>query len=155
LWPTGGHLFPNMSFLNVGAYIAPDRLAPFLNVRLWRPIGPQETEIWSWVLAERSASESFKRDSIRSYVLTFGTTGTEEQDDVENFTQMQRGLQGEAARGIPQRLIMGKGLTPQELTLDGFGGPGEVVATTYTDFGVQRFHQLWAEATGRTPGVAS
>ena len=156
LWPTGAHLFPNMSFLNVGAYIGPGHLAPFLNVRLWRPLGPGETEIWSWVLAERSASEAFKRDSVRSYVLTFGTTGTEEQDDVENFTQMQRGLAGESARGIPQRLIMGKGLTPQELALDGFGGPGEVVATTYTDFGVQRFHQLWARATGQTvPEAAS
>ena len=35
-------------------------------------------------------------------------------------------------------------------------GPGEVVATTYTDFGVQRFHQLWVRATGQTvPEAAS
>lgn len=155
LWPTGGHLFPNMSFLNVGAFIGPGELAPFLNVRLWRPLSPDETEIWSWVLAEKSASEQFKRNSIRSYVLTFGTTGTEEQDDIENFVQMQRGLAGTQARTLSQKLIMGKGLAPQELELAGFGGPGEIVSTTYTDFGVQRFHQLWTQSMNQTSAAVS
>jgi phenylpropionate dioxygenase-like ring-hydroxylating dioxygenase large terminal subunit len=147
-WPTGGHLFPNLSFLNAAAFIGEDRLAPFLNVRLWRPLGPASIETWSWVLAEKSASASFKRDAMRSYVLTFGTTGTEEQDDVENFTQMQRGLAGTQAQRMPQQLIMGRGLSPGDLAVAGFGGPGTALATTYTDAGLHRFHQLWSDAVG-------
>ncbi|MCU1615608.1 MAG: Aromatic-ring-hydroxylating dioxygenase, alpha subunit-like protein [Frankiales bacterium] len=154
-WPTGGHLFPNLSFLNAGAFVAERRLVPFLNVRLWRPLDAETIETWSWVLVEKSASPSFRRDSMRSYVLTFGTTGTEEQDDVENFTQMQRGLAGVRAKDVPQQLIMGRGLREEELAMPSFGGPGTAVATTYTDAGLRRFHQLWERAMAAPPSAAA
>ncbi|MCW3000805.1 MAG: bphA1 [Conexibacter sp.] len=147
-WPTRGAIFPNMSMLNAGANVAEDKLFPYLNLRLWRPLGPDRTEIWSWVLVERSASEEFKRESARAYVLTFGPTGTEEQDDVENFTMLQRGLSGSSAAGVGQLLIMGRDLDPALTDVD-FSGPGETVGTTYTDSGNQRFHELWSDAVGR------
>lgn len=153
-WPTGGHLFPNLSFLNGGCFVAEGRLVPFLNVRLWRPLSVDTMELWSWVLVEKSASPSFRRDSMRAYVLTFGTTGTEEQDDVENFTQLQRGLTGMRAKGVPQQLIMGRGLSEEHLAVPGFNGPGTAIGTTYTDAGQQRFHQLWERAMVRPIPVA-
>lgn len=144
-WPTRGHLFPNLSFLNAGAYTSPDQLAPFINMRLWRPIGPEVTEVWSWVLVEASAPESFKRLSRRAYVLTFGSTGTEEQDDVENFHGILRGAAGPTAAGMDQVLTMGDGLDPSVTDID-WSGPGDAVGTTYTDAGNKRFMALWRNA---------
>lgn len=144
LWPTRSHIFPNMSFLNAGAYVAEDKLAPFLTFRIWRPIGPELTEVWSWVLVERSASEQFKRDTRRAYVLTFGSSGTEEQDDVENFHGIIRSLKGRAASDIPQVLIMGKDLDPATTDID-WSGPGRAVGTTFTDAGNRRFMKLWSD----------
>lgn len=146
-WPTRTGLFPNLSMLNAGARLADGNVAPFLNLRIWRPLGPDLTEVWSWVLVESSASAEFKERSQRAYVLTFGTTGTEEQDDVENFTAMQRNFQGAVGRGIGQVLVMGDGLTPEDLAIE-WDGPGVAFGSTYTDAGNRYFSQLYANATG-------
>ncbi|MEU8802417.1 Rieske 2Fe-2S domain-containing protein [Spirillospora sp. NPDC048819] len=144
-WPTRGHLFPNLSLLNAGARTSEDNLVPFLNLRLWRPLSAGVTEVWSWVLVERSASAEFKELSARAYTLTFGTTGTEEQDDVENFTSMQRGLYGRASTAIDQVLVMGRGVDQTHTAVD-WSGPGHAVGTTYTDSGNRYFHYLYRQA---------
>jgi phenylpropionate dioxygenase-like ring-hydroxylating dioxygenase large terminal subunit len=146
-WPTRTHVFPNFSMLNAGAYVAEGQVAPFLNIRVWRPLGPQRVEVWSWVLVEKSAPEWFKRASERAYVLTFGPTGTEEQDDVENFTGIVRALSGSGSRRLRQVVSMGKDLGPEHTHVD-WPGPGQAIGTTYTDAGIKRFFELWHAAVG-------
>jgi phenylpropionate dioxygenase-like ring-hydroxylating dioxygenase large terminal subunit len=152
-WPTRTHLFPNFSMLNVAAFIDEDELTPFLNIRIWRPVGPDAVEIWSWILVERSATPEFKAATMRAYVLTFGPTGTEEADDAENFVSTEHVLQGRESRQIPQVLIMNGDLDPESLAKD-WPGPGKAIGSTYTDAGNRHFWERWhqAMATEGQPG---
>jgi PAH dioxygenase large subunit len=144
-WPTRTHIFPNTSFLNAGCYIAEDNMVPFLTFRVWRPLAVDLTEVWSWVLVEKGATEQFKRDTRRAFTLTFGTSGTEEQDDVECFQTIQRVNKGNIAAASKQHLTMGDSLDPSMTDIE-WNGPGQAVGTTLTDAGNKRFLRLWADA---------
>jgi PAH dioxygenase large subunit len=74
-----GTVFPNLSFIETQA--APGCKAVVL--RLWQPVSATETEIISWVLAEREASAEYKRDALRYGARNFGIAGVFEQDDLE------------------------------------------------------------------------
>lgn len=154
LWPTRTHLFPNMSMLNAGAYVAKDKLVPFLTCRVWRPLGPEVMEVWSWVLVERNAPAWFKRQTQRAYVLTFGSSGTEEQDDVENFHGIVRAMRGTASQEIDQTLAMGRELGPEHTDVD-WPAPGSAVGTTFTDAGNRRFMHLWLEGVSGDPATTT
>jgi 3-phenylpropionate/trans-cinnamate dioxygenase alpha subunit len=66
-------------------------LGSVFTIRVAHPRGPQESEIWSWVLVDRDAPAAVK-DYIRSYyTLTFGPAGTFEADDGENWEQVTEG----------------------------------------------------------------
>lgn len=151
LWPTRAAVFPNLMLLNGGAYLAEGHVVPFLFCRVWRPMRPDLMEVWNWVLVERSASDEFKRESQRAYLLTFGPAGTEEQDDAENFMGVSHALSGLRSREVEQPLSMGYAEPERRELLDGLGlddwaGPGRAVASTYTDAGSRRFAMLWSEA---------
>lgn len=82
-------LFPNLSFVHNWPRVREGGPpVPFVSVRLWQPVGPGETEVYSWFVVDRLAPEAFKRDSYRSYLLSFGSSGMFEQDDVENWTSI-------------------------------------------------------------------
>ena len=51
-----GTVFPNLSFIE--SQVSPGEKA--IIMRLWHPIGGDEMEILSWVLAEREASPEYK-----------------------------------------------------------------------------------------------
>jgi len=82
-----GTVFPNFSFLDVLVgrnredYVGP----AYKTFRVWRPISPNMTEIWSWFAVEVDSNEEFKKMSYRNYVLTFGASGMFEADDMENW----------------------------------------------------------------------
>jgi phenylpropionate dioxygenase-like ring-hydroxylating dioxygenase large terminal subunit len=153
LWPTRLHVFPTFSMLNIAAVIDEGKLVPFLMLRLWRPVGPDSTEIWSWIAAEKSASEEFKRDTMRAFVLTFGPTGTEEADDAENFVATEQVLSGPGARQVGQLLAMNCDLDPAWQASD-WPGPGQAVSTTYSDAGNRYFWDQWSVAMGMSPAEA-
>ncbi|PTQ50856.1 MAG: aromatic-ring-hydroxylating dioxygenase, alpha subunit [Hydrogenibacillus schlegelii] len=107
LWQSHSTLFPNLSFLNAPGVPEEGKVAPYLTVRVWRPLGPDRMEIWSWLFVEKDAPEEFKELSYRSYVLTFGTSGTLEQDDAENWSSITKVSKGMLARSIPLNYSMG------------------------------------------------
>lgn len=146
LWPSRAHLFPNFSMLNAGAHVAENELYPYLFIRTWTPIDVDTIEVTSWVLVEASATQEFKDNSMKAYVLTFGPSGTEEVDDAENFAGLHRVMKGEGSQNIHQILKMGTPAQMDDLVVQDWGGPGTAVDTTYTDAGNRRFHQLWREA---------
>jgi len=84
-------------------------LGSVFTIRVAHPRGPQESEIWSWVLVDRDAPAAVK-DFIRSYyTLTFGPSGTFEADDGENWEQVTEGARIAAAQEHPFHFGMALG----------------------------------------------
>jgi phenylpropionate dioxygenase-like ring-hydroxylating dioxygenase large terminal subunit len=137
------HLFPNLSCLNVGAFVDGERLDPYVSLRVWQPVGPARMEIISWLLVERDASLAFKEASRRAYVVSFGSSGMLEQDDMENWTTMSRVAAGAASRATRQFLRMGA--HDPVAPLDDWPGPGYAYPTQYFDLPAQRFLERWME----------
>lgn len=54
-----GTIFPNMSFIQFRAYTS---------IHKWRPIGPDETQVVSWVLAPREFTDEMKEEARQEYV---------------------------------------------------------------------------------------
>lgn len=96
LSPMHGSIFPNMSMLWQSG-----------NIRVWHPRGPTLTEGWSWCFVDKKASAEH-RNMVRVHDLQrHGTSGTWEQDDVDNWNQSTGASLGYAARQIRQNLSMG------------------------------------------------
>jgi hypothetical protein len=74
-----GNVFPNLSFMETK--VSAREKAVML--RLWHPISATETEILSWVLAEREATPQYRANALRTGVDNFGISGMFEQDDLE------------------------------------------------------------------------
>jgi len=84
-------------------------LGSVFTIRVAHPRGPQESEIWSWVLVDRDAPGHVK-DFVRTYyTLSFGPAGTFEADDGENWEQVTEGARIGAARGHPFHFGMALG----------------------------------------------
>lgn len=91
-------IFPTCSFL------------PGINtVRTWHPRGPNELEVWSFIVVDADAPEEIKDEYRRMNILTFNQGGTFEQDDGENWVEVQRVLRGHVARSRPFCASMGVG----------------------------------------------
>ncbi|PKM01021.1 MAG: benzene 1,2-dioxygenase [Gammaproteobacteria bacterium HGW-Gammaproteobacteria-9] len=92
-------VFPTCSFL------------PGINtVRTWHPRGPNEIEVWSFIVVDADAPEDIKEEYRRKNIFTFNQGGTYEQDDGENWVEVQRGLRGYKARSRPLCAQMGAGV---------------------------------------------
>ena len=89
LSPMHCSIFPNFSMLWQSG-----------NMRVWHPRGIRETEGWSWCFVDTQASQEH-RDLVRIHDLQrHGTSGTWEQDDVDNWVQSTNSSKGYAARQI-------------------------------------------------------
>ncbi|WP_433634965.1 aromatic ring-hydroxylating dioxygenase subunit alpha [Nocardia sp. CA-120079] len=104
---TSGHanVFPNFAYL-----------PGFQTLRVWHPKGPDEMEIYAWVLVDKDAPAEVKEAQRRFAQLTFGASGILEQDDGENWAEIQRNLRGAITRREPFNYQMGLG---HEWTEDG------------------------------------
>nr|AAB36666.1 isopropylbenzene-2,3-dioxygenase [Pseudomonas sp. JR1] len=92
-------IFPTCSFL------------PGINtVRTWHPRGPNEIEVWSFIVVDADAPADIKEEYRRKNIFTFNQGGTYEQDDGENWVEVQRGLRGYKARSRPLCAQMGAGV---------------------------------------------
>jgi hypothetical protein len=89
-----GTVFPNLSFIE--SQVNPGEKAVI--VRLWHPLGGDEMEILSWVLAERETSPEYKARVLRKGFHNFGAAGVFEQDDLELW------VSANAASGNPVAL---------------------------------------------------
>ncbi|MDR7581420.1 MAG: aromatic ring-hydroxylating dioxygenase subunit alpha, partial [Armatimonadota bacterium] len=116
----------------------------FVSIRLWQPVGPDETEVYSWFAVDRLAPEEFKQDSYRSYLLSFGTSGMFEQDDVENWTSITAVAAGRWARGLRLHSRMGlsrEGRLLREPLAD-WPGPGQAFQG-FGEYNQRALLELW------------
>jgi phenylpropionate dioxygenase-like ring-hydroxylating dioxygenase large terminal subunit len=141
-----GTLFPNFSFLHIGLTDSTDRPASgFLTIRVWQPLGPDKTEIWSWILAPKEAPEEYKRRAYRAGMSSFSPTGSFEPDDVAVFGSIARTagtLFGEM-NDVKLNYQMGLGKMTDEVPIADWPGPGIAIGSNAGESGLRTFHRTW------------
>lgn len=124
-----GSIFPNCSFLyGTNTW------------KVWHPRGPDEIEVWTWSLVEKSMSEDLKRKVVDGAIRTFGTAGLLESDDGENMESCTHSSQGwKARRG---RMVTNMGLAEghRDPDLPGIVGDGAL-----GELAQRGFYRFWAE----------
>jgi 3-phenylpropionate/trans-cinnamate dioxygenase alpha subunit len=91
-------------------------------IRVAHPRGPEESEVWSWVLVDRDAPEAVKDYLRAQYSFSFGPAGTFEADDGENWEQVTEGARIRAADPHPFNFEMGLGRETLHPELPGLCG---------------------------------
>ncbi|GAA4889493.1 aromatic ring-hydroxylating oxygenase subunit alpha [Streptomonospora salina] len=142
-----GTVFPNLSFLMQPFSVIPGQTGVrFVTMRLYHPIGPGKTEMYSWCLVPKDASEEYKREAYRAYTLAFAQAGTFEQDDLENWARVTRSAGSTMARNIEFPYVMGME-SPRD---PDFPGPGHVVTPYVNDSNFRNLWSRWSDyMTGR------
>ena len=93
-------IFPNMQLIDVHS----------LQLRVWRPLAVDRTEMTSWCLAPIGESAEARRRRIRQYEDFFNPTGLATSDDNVMYEFCQAGLRARA--GDNQGYLRGMGAEP-------------------------------------------
>jgi PAH dioxygenase large subunit len=96
-----GSIFPHMSFIERNVVTAEGHSGTTTMIRLWQPLGVDETKIWSWSLADKETPAAFKERSLNDGVRNFGLAGVFEQEDVELWSGIGEGSRNPVARQYP------------------------------------------------------
>jgi len=122
-------IFPNMSFL------------PGQNTfRVWQPRGPNEIELFTWTLVNKSAPEDIKERYRRGCMLTFSPSGVFEMDDGENWEYSTRANRGRVTR--EQDLYLGLGIGSK---VEGTEFPGNVFNGQINEANQRAYYQRWLD----------
>jgi 3-phenylpropionate/trans-cinnamate dioxygenase subunit alpha len=97
--PIVGTMFPNFSMLR----------ATSRSFRVWHPRGPDKTEVWSWIFADKAAPPHVKEAIRLAGVRGFSPSGTFEQDDMDNWQECTRTCRGVVSRRMDLNQQMGLG----------------------------------------------
>ncbi len=135
-----GTVFPNLSFL-ISAVTLKGQLISHTELFLWRPLGPDRIEVYTWFLVERDAPVEWKDRSRQAYILTFGPSGIFSQDDTENFTNIALNSRGAVTAGLS--FLYEMGLTSQPMQT--FAGPGVVYEGKYNEANARAFYRRWLD----------
>ncbi|WP_251343737.1 aromatic ring-hydroxylating oxygenase subunit alpha [Haloplanus halophilus] len=147
-----GNLFPNFSFLTMDATRNGEEFRSAMSVRKWRPIGPNTTEIWNWILVPTGVSDEYREEAYRAMHATFSPSGNFEPDDyavwrsipdaAESITARKHDL--ETYRNNFQHLGM---IDDAEYAdrLNESEWPGEVDAAPSSDMAGHTVYSGWAE----------
>ncbi|GAB2962158.1 Rieske 2Fe-2S domain-containing protein [Amycolatopsis acidiphila] len=142
-------VFPNLSLVHNWPRVEDsDDVLPFISIRTWQPVGPDETEVLSWFAVDAEAPESFKALSYKAYLMCFGSTGMFEQDDVENWVSLTSTAGGAMARRLLLNSRMGLLADGTEVVAplppEQFAGPGEA-HVGYGEYNQRHLLTRWAD----------
>lgn len=91
-----GSLLPLTNFLSYRIRLNEEgETVPITYMRIQRPLGPDETEVYTWALVEKDAPDEFKKKARQGYTMGWGISGMVEQDDLGNWSSVT-----EAGKGI-------------------------------------------------------
>jgi phenylpropionate dioxygenase-like ring-hydroxylating dioxygenase large terminal subunit len=142
-----GGVYPNLSFIS-SVNGSEEGKYNHVNFRVWRPISPDQIEIWVWYMIDKALPEDYKEKSYKAFIRTFGASGTLEQDDTENWARIVEASRGLMARdkslsynNLCNYLMGGEEVKPDP----NFPGPGIAYPTTYTDAVARNMHEYWLE----------
>jgi phenylpropionate dioxygenase-like ring-hydroxylating dioxygenase large terminal subunit len=125
-------IFPHMSWVHFPVSFSPDMMpVHFFNLRVWQPVAPGVTEIWSWFLADKEGSDAYKEASLRAGVQTFTAAGTFDQDDAEAWAAIDQGSRGTIGRREQTSFQMV--VASHDERIENFPGPGEAYYSTYSE----------------------
>lgn len=113
--------------------------------KIWNPIGPNQIEILTWTIVEKEMPDSLK-DNVRTAAnRLFGTAGTLESDDIDNFDYCNRPNQGYVTRRGVVTCQMGMGNEREDPRL-----PDLVTGDYISELGYRGFYRFYADcmATG-------
>ena len=128
--PIVGTMFPNFSMLR----------ATSRTFRVWHPRGPDKTEVWSWVYADKAAPQHVK-DAIRlAGVRGFSPSGTFEQDDMDNWQECTRTCRGVVSRRAALNTQMGLGRERFDEGLNAWASDFRMSESNH-----RRFYGRWAQ----------
>jgi 3-phenylpropionate/trans-cinnamate dioxygenase subunit alpha len=128
--PIVGTVFPNFSLLR----------ATSRTLRVWHPRGPDKTEVWSWVFADKAASPHVKEAIRLAGVRGFSPSGTFEQDDMDNWQECTRTCRGVMARRMPLNTQMGLGHERFDPDLGAWASEFRMSESNH-----RRFYDRWAQ----------
>jgi len=123
------NVFPTFSFL-----------PGIQTTRVWHPRGPNQIEVWAWVMVPRNAPDEVKEAWRIGTMRTFSPAGHFEQDDGENWVEIQKTLRGAMARRTRLNVQMGMG--GERLDADGFPGKTNIC---YAEMAARGFYQRWSD----------
>ncbi|MFB6184321.1 MAG: Rieske 2Fe-2S domain-containing protein [Haloarculaceae archaeon] len=143
-----GTIFPNCSLLQAPFTPDPDNrdLASFLNVRKWRPLGPDRTEVWNWMLVPSNASEEFKQQAYDAGISTFSVAGNFEVDDFAVWDGIAEAAGSTFAKTNEPTGNYQMGMDDMadfEELGDSWPGPGTVYETNFEDGTLRTFYDSW------------
>lgn len=125
------NVFPNLSFL-----------AGINTVRMWQPRGPNEIEVWTFTLVDKSAPDEIKDEWRRHTSRTFSAGGVFEQDDGENWCDIQQVLHGHVAQQQSFNIEMATHTISNE-NKEGF--PGDSFGYTYAEEAARGLYTFWTK----------
>jgi len=128
--PIVGTMFPNFSMLR----------ATSRSLRVWHPRGPEKTEVWSWVFADKAAPAHVKEAIRLAGVRGFSPSGTFEQDDMDNWQECTRTCRGVVSRRLALNTQMGLGHEHYDPDL-----AGSVSDFRISESNHRQFYRRWAE----------
>jgi 3-phenylpropionate/trans-cinnamate dioxygenase subunit alpha len=119
--------------------------------RVWHPRGPDKTEVWAWVFADKAAPPEVKEAIRLAGVRVFGPSGTFEQDDMDNWQGCTQTGRGVVARRYSLSYEMGLGHERFDQDLGALASDYR-----YSESNHRGFYRRWAQlmAADSWAGVA-
>ena len=128
--PIVGTVFPNFSMLRPTSR----------TFRVWHPRGPEKTEVWAWVYADKAAPPEVKEAIRLAGARVFGPSGTFEQDDMDNWQGCTQTGRGAVARRHLLSYEMGLGHERYDEDLAAWASDDR-----YSELIQRRFYRRWAQ----------
>jgi hypothetical protein len=123
--PQVGGMFPNIQMAFVFAPQPDGEILGGLGIHIIVPKGPNRSEFWTWLFAEKDCPEEVKEKMLRNGIQQLGTSGLIEMDDSDVYPHMtaaSRGYKGRRDMTMKYQAILG------ETTPEGWPGGGKVFA---------------------------
>ncbi len=104
-------------------------------LRIYHPRGPERTEMWMFCLVDKAAPKHVKDAMHSNLTLTFGPSGTLDQDDMNNWIQCTASGKGFMGKQYLANLQLGLGHDDKHELIPGTVGtnPGETPQRYYYD----------------------
>jgi 3-phenylpropionate/trans-cinnamate dioxygenase alpha subunit len=128
--PIVGTVFPNFSMLRPTSR----------TIRVWHPRGPDKTEVWAWIFADKMAPPEVKKALRLAGARVFGPGGTFEQDDMDNWQGCTQTGHGVVARCYDLNYQMGLGHERFDPALGASASDYR-----YSESNHRGFYRRWAE----------
>jgi phenylpropionate dioxygenase-like ring-hydroxylating dioxygenase large terminal subunit len=116
-------------------------LTGFNHLRVIHPLGPAESEIWSWQFVPAAAPADIKGEWVRNVQRAFSAGGLFEADDSGVWAGVQRTMAGTMGRRQPFAVQMGdrtnRGPDPDY--------PGRVTPWAFSEVAARGFYDRWAD----------